>query len=65
MAITQLADIIESQYFSDYFAQNSMTSAALFTSGVLVPNALMEAQITNGGHLLNIPSCGLPDLLCQ
>ncbi len=56
MPITQLADIIEPQYFSDYFTENSMTSTALFQSGVLIGNALMEAQITNGGHLLNIPS---------
>ena len=56
MAITQLADIIEPQYFSDYFAENSMTSTAFFTSGCLVPNALMDAQIQQGGHLLNIPS---------
>jgi hypothetical protein len=32
MALTQLADIIEPQYFSDYFAENSMTSTALFQS---------------------------------
>jgi len=56
MALTQLADIIEPQYFSEYFAENSMTSTALFQSGVLVPNALMQEQITQGGHLLSIPS---------
>jgi hypothetical protein len=56
MALTQLADIIEPQYFSEYFAENSMTSTALFQSGVLVPNALMQEQISMGGHLLNIPA---------
>ena len=33
-----------------------MTSTALFQSGVLVPNALMQEQISMGGHLLNIPA---------
>jgi hypothetical protein len=56
VALTQLADIIEPQYFSDHFAENSMTSTALFQSGVLIPNALMQEQISMGGHLLDIPA---------
>ena len=61
MAITRLADIIEPQYFPEYLAENSMTSTALFTSGVLVGNALMEAEISNGGNSVNVPFWG--DLL--
>ena len=45
MAVVQLADIIQPQFFSEYMAQNSMVSTALFQSGVLVPNSLMDAQL--------------------
>jgi hypothetical protein len=44
-------------------AQNSMTSTALFQSGVLVRNPLMEAQLGSGGDILNIPAWG--DLLSR
>ncbi|HEX4286119.1 MAG TPA: hypothetical protein VHZ28_13575 [Terracidiphilus sp.] len=33
-----------------------MTSTALFASGVLVPNQLMQSQLGEGGDTLNIPS---------
>lgn len=45
MALVQLADIIQPEFFAEYMAFNSMTSTALFQSGVLVPNALMQAQL--------------------
>lgn len=56
MAVTQLANVIEPQFFAEYMAENSMTSTALFRSGVLVPNTLMQAQIQMGGDILNIPA---------
>jgi hypothetical protein len=56
MAVVQLADIVQPEYFSEYFANNSMTSTALFQSGVLTPNALMQAQLSMGGDTLNIPA---------
>jgi hypothetical protein len=49
MPVVQLADVIQPEFFSQYMAGNSMVSAALFRSGVLVPNALMESQISAGG----------------
>ena len=56
MAVVQLADIIQPEYFAEYMANNSMTSTALFQSGVLVPNALMQSQLSMGGDVLNIPA---------
>lgn len=56
MALTQLSDIIQPEYFAEYMANNSMVSTALFQSGVLVPNALMSAQLAQGGDVLNIPA---------
>lgn len=56
MAVVQLADIIQPQFFAEYMANNSMTSTALFQSGVLIPNALMKEQLSMGGDTLNIPA---------
>lgn len=61
MAVVQLADIIQPEFFSQYMAENSMTSTALFQSGVLVPHPLMQTEISAGGNTLNIPFWG--DLL--
>jgi len=61
MPVTQLADVIEPQYFQNYLDENSMTSTALFASGVLVGNPLMEAEISLGGNTVNCPFWG--DLL--
>jgi hypothetical protein len=41
MAIVQLADIIQPEFFAACMAEDSVTSTALFQSGVLVPNSLM------------------------
>ena len=56
MPVTQLADVIVPEFFSEYMANNSMVSTALFQSGVLVPNPLMRAQLPMGGDILNVPA---------
>jgi len=56
MAVTQLSDVIVPEYFAEYMANNSMVSTALFQSGVLVGNQLMQAQLPMGGDILNIPA---------
>ena len=56
MAVVQLADIIQPDSFAEYRPNNSMVSTALFQSGVLVPNALMQAQLSMGGDVLNVPA---------
>jgi hypothetical protein len=55
MPIVQLADVIQPEFFSQYLSENSMTSTALFRSGVLVTNPLMKAELSAGGNTLNIP----------
>jgi hypothetical protein len=54
MAVVQLSDVIQPEFFVQYSTENSMTSTALFRSGVLVPNPLMRAQLGDGGDTLNI-----------
>lgn len=44
MAVVQLADIIQPEYFAEYMANNSMASTTPLQSGVLASNALMQAQ---------------------
>lgn len=58
MALVQLADIIQPEVFEQYSAENSMTSTALFQSGVLVPNRMMAAKISSGGNAVNVPFWG-------
>jgi hypothetical protein len=58
MPTTQLADVIQPEFFSNYLAENSMTSTALYQSGVLIPHPMMEAEISNGGNTLNVPFWG-------
>ncbi|HUB19621.1 MAG TPA: hypothetical protein VL990_13355 [Acidobacteriaceae bacterium] len=60
MAVVQLADIIQPEYFAEYMANNSMVSTALFQSGVLVPNALMQGQLSMGGDVLNTRHSATP-----
>lgn len=52
----QLADVIVPEVFTEYLGVNSMTSTALFRSGVLVPNQIMQADISRGGNSLNVPA---------
>jgi hypothetical protein len=42
----QLADVIVPEVFTEYLGVNSMTSTALFRSGVLVPNQIMQARFS-------------------
>lgn len=55
MAVVQLADVVVPEFFAQYMAENSPVSLSLSQSGVMVPNPLMEAQLGQGGDLLNIP----------
>ena len=55
MPVTQLADIIQPQSFSDYITENSMVSTAFFQSGVALPNSLMAAELAAGSQTFTIP----------
>jgi hypothetical protein len=58
MPVIQLLDVIQPDFFAQYLAESSMTSTALFQSGVLIPHPLMEAEISSGGNTINIPFWG-------
>jgi hypothetical protein len=58
MAVVQLADIIQPEFYAQYASENSMTSTALFQSGVLMQHPLMQAQLGEGGKTLDIPFWG-------
>jgi hypothetical protein len=58
---TQIADIIVPEIFSAYVAENSLVSTALFQSGVLVRNNLMQQYLQAGAPNFTVPfwpSCG-------
>jgi hypothetical protein len=42
MPVTQLADVIVPEFYADYGGINTMTSTALFESGVLVPKPILS-----------------------
>lgn len=55
MATTQLSDIIKPDVFTAYLVQNAMEKTALVQSGVLVPNAVINAQLTAGSDAFSVP----------
>ncbi len=55
MAVTQIADIIAPVQFSSYIIEETLTSTALYESGVLVKNSLMAAQLAKGSNNFTIP----------
>ncbi|WP_028240529.1 hypothetical protein [Stutzerimonas azotifigens] len=55
MATVQLSDIIKPDVFTDYVVQNVMEKTALVQSGVLVPNAVINDQLTAGSDAFSVP----------
>lgn len=55
MAVVQLSDVVVPEFFAEYMGENSPVSLSLSQSGVMVDNPLMQAQLSLGGDLLNIP----------
>jgi len=55
MATTQLSDIIKPDVFTAYLVQNAMERTALVQSGVLVPNAVINTQLTAGSDAFSVP----------
>jgi hypothetical protein len=52
---TQIADVIVPQEFSAYVAENSLVSTALFESGVLARNPLIDSHLAMGSNNFNVP----------
>lgn len=55
MSLTQLADIIVPSQFTAYMLEETKAKAAVFTSGLLRPDAQMHSLMTGGGRLFNHP----------
>lgn len=54
--LTQLSDVIVPTFYDAYNGINSMTSTALFQSGVLTENPVLTAQLSQGGNIVNFPA---------
>ena len=56
MAVTQLADVIVPQIFTDYLTNNTMIRTALLESGAAVRNAVIERQLQAGADMFSVPA---------
>jgi hypothetical protein len=55
MPVTQISDVIVPAEFTAYQVENSLVSTALFQSGVVAKNGLIEAQLQAGSESFNVP----------
>lgn len=55
MATTQISDVIVPEVYETYFAEDLPELTAFYESGVVVRNAMLDANAQEGGNLLNIP----------
>jgi Major capsid protein 13-like len=55
MPVVQIADVIVPAEFTAYQVENTLTSTALFQSGVAVKNGEMESQLEAGAQSFTIP----------
>jgi len=55
MATVQLSDVIIPEVYSSYEAVNTPEKTALFLSGIVVANGLLNASANQGGETVNIP----------
>jgi hypothetical protein len=55
MAVVQLSDVIVPVEFTNYIVENSLISTALYRSGVVSRNAIIEAQIQAGADQFTVP----------
>lgn len=55
MAVVQLSDVIVPEVFTNYIVENSLISTALYRSGVVSHNAIIENQIQAGADMFTVP----------
>lgn len=55
MALVTLSDVIVPEIFTNYILENSLISTALYRSGVIGRNAVIEAQIQAGAESFTVP----------
>lgn len=55
MALVQVSNIIVPEVFADYMSMDTTEKSALFTSGIVVPDAALAAKLSGGGETFNVP----------
>lgn len=55
MAVTQLADVIVPEEFTNYVTQNTMETSALVQSGIAARNGVIEGQLAAGADSFTVP----------
>lgn len=55
MAATRISDVIVPEYFAQYITEQTKETSILFTSGVVAPNALVQAGMATGGDTFTLP----------
>lgn len=55
MPVTQLTDVIVPEIFAKYVIERSAELSAVFQSGIISRDPLIEAQLAGGGHFINMP----------
>lgn len=55
MATTQISDVIVPTKFTDYITQNTMERTALVSSGIMVKNDVITAQLKAGSQMFTVP----------
>lgn len=58
MAVVQLSDVIVPEFYATYGGFDSMTSTALYMSGILQQNPILDTQVAGPGEIANIPMWG-------
>jgi len=55
MANTQIADVIVPEVYDTYTAEDLPELTAFYTSGVVIQNAMLDANAIEGGNTVNLP----------
>ena len=55
MSLTQISDVIVPEVFADYMMMRTRQKSALYSSGVLSPDAELANKLAGGGRTFNVP----------
>jgi hypothetical protein len=58
MAVVQLSDVIVPEFYAPYGGFDSMSSTALYMSGILQQNPILDTLVAGPGQINNVPLWG-------
>jgi hypothetical protein len=58
MAVVQLSDVIVPEFYAEYGGFDSMSSTALYASGILQQNPILDTLVAGPGQIANVPLWG-------